>query len=64
VLSGVVAIAGGEPLRARIEQELHAISLPRPPVRLSSLSAEPVLEGALVLALQQAQQELFTSTVP
>jgi predicted NBD/HSP70 family sugar kinase len=64
VLTGVVAMAGGEPLRARIEQELHAISLPRPPVRISSLSAEPVLEGALVLAVQQAQQELFTSTVP
>ena len=48
----------------RVEQELHAISLPRPPVRLSVLSAEPVLEGALVLALRQAQDELFTSTVP
>lgn len=64
VLSGVVALAGGEPLRARVEQELHAISLPRPPVRLSALSAEPVLEGAIVLALRQAQDELFTSTVP
>jgi hypothetical protein len=28
------------------------------------LSTEPVLEGALVLALRQAQNELFTSTVP
>ncbi|HEU5472329.1 MAG TPA: ROK family protein [Actinophytocola sp.] len=64
VLSGDVALAGGEPLRMRVEQELHAISLPRPPVRLSVLSAEPVLEGALVLALRQAQDELFTSTVP
>jgi predicted NBD/HSP70 family sugar kinase len=64
VLTGTVALAGDEPLRARIEQELHAISLPRPPVRLSVLSAEPVLEGALVLALRQAQDELFTSTVP
>jgi predicted NBD/HSP70 family sugar kinase len=64
VLTGVVALAGGEPLRARVEHELHAISLPRPPVRLSMLSAEPVLEGALVLALRQAQDELFSSTVP
>jgi predicted NBD/HSP70 family sugar kinase len=64
VLSGDVALAGGEPLRMRVEQELHAISLPRPPVRLSVLSTEPVLEGALVLALRQAQDELFTSTVP
>jgi predicted NBD/HSP70 family sugar kinase len=62
VLTGVVALAGGEPLRARVEHELHAISLPRPPVRLSRLSAEPVLEGALVRALRQAQDELFTST--
>ncbi|MFL6145368.1 MAG: ROK family protein [Labedaea sp.] len=64
VLTGVVALAGGESLRLRVEQELHAISLPRPPVRLSMLSTEPVLEGALVLALRQAQNELFTSTVP
>ena len=64
VLTGAVALAGGEPLRARVEQELHAISLPRPPVRLSVLSADPVLEGALVLALRQAQDELFTSTAP
>ncbi|HEV2782372.1 MAG TPA: ROK family transcriptional regulator [Actinophytocola sp.] len=64
VLTGAVALAGGEALRALIERELHAISLPRPPVRLSVLSAEPVLEGALVLALRQAQDELFTSTVP
>jgi predicted NBD/HSP70 family sugar kinase len=64
VLTGLVALAGGEPLRSRVEHELHAMSLPRPPVRLSRLSAEPVLEGALVLALRQAQDELFTSTVP
>jgi predicted NBD/HSP70 family sugar kinase len=64
VLTGSVALAGDEPLRARIEQELHAISLPRPPVRLSVLSAEPVLEGALVLALRQAQDELFTCKMP
>lgn len=64
VLTGLVALAGGEPLRSRVEHELHAMSLPRPPVRLSRLSAEPVLEGALVLALRQAQDELFTSTRP
>jgi predicted NBD/HSP70 family sugar kinase len=64
VLTGSVALAGGEPLRLRVEQELHAISLPRPPVRVSVLSTEPVLEGALVQALRQAQDQLFTSTVP
>jgi predicted NBD/HSP70 family sugar kinase len=64
VLTGAVALAGGEPLRARIERELHSVSLPRPPVRLSVLSPEPVLEGALVLALRQARDELFASTVP
>ncbi|HCU51486.1 MAG TPA: hypothetical protein DGG94_17085 [Micromonosporaceae bacterium] len=64
MLTGVVALAGGEPLRSRVEHELHAMSLPRPPVRLSALSAEPVLEGALVLALRQIQNELFASTAP
>jgi predicted NBD/HSP70 family sugar kinase len=64
VLTGSVLLAGGEPLRARVEHELHAISRPRPPVRLSTLSTEPVLEGALAFALRQTQDELFASTVP
>jgi predicted NBD/HSP70 family sugar kinase len=63
VLTGSVMLAGGEPLRARVEHELHAIARPRPPVRLSALSTEPVLEGALALALRQTQDELFASTV-
>lgn len=64
VLTGSVMLAGGEPLRVRVEHELHAISRPRPPIRLSALSTEPVLEGALAFALRQTQDELFASTIP
>ncbi|RJL35391.1 ROK family transcriptional regulator [Bailinhaonella thermotolerans] len=64
VLTGGVLLGGGEALRARVERELHTMSLARPPLRLSALGPEPVLDGALALALRRAQDELFASTVP
>ncbi|GAA2094639.1 ROK family transcriptional regulator [Actinomadura alba] len=62
ILSGGVLHAGGEPLRALIERELHALTIPRPRLRLSSVEGNPVLAGALHLALAQARDEVFSST--
>jgi len=59
VLTGDVALAGGEPLRAGIERELHAMTIPRPPLRLSTVEANPVLTGALELALGAVRDEVF-----
>jgi predicted NBD/HSP70 family sugar kinase len=64
VLSGEVMRAGGEPLRALIERELHAMTIPRPRLRLGSVEADPVLAGALRLALAETREEVFSSTVP
>ncbi|MBC6459461.1 ROK family transcriptional regulator [Actinomadura sp. HBU206391] len=64
ILSGDVLHAGGEPLRALIERELHALTIPRPRLRLSSVEGNPVLAGALHLALAQTRDEVFSSTVP
>jgi predicted NBD/HSP70 family sugar kinase len=64
VLSGEMLHAGGEPLRALIERELHAMTIPRPPLRLSSVQGNPVLAGALRLALAETREEVFSSTVP
>ncbi|GII51835.1 hypothetical protein Pth03_02240 [Planotetraspora thailandica] len=59
VLSGEVLLSGGEALRALIEQELHALTIPRPALRLSSVDGNPVIAGGLDLALAAARDELF-----
>ncbi|WUI03190.1 ROK family transcriptional regulator [Spirillospora sp. NBC_00431] len=64
VLSGDVLRAGGEPLRARVQQHLHSLTIPRPRVRLSTVQGNPVLAGALQQALRETRDEVFSSTVP
>ncbi|TDB77082.1 ROK family transcriptional regulator [Actinomadura sp. KC216] len=64
VLTGDVLRAGGEPLRARVEQHLHSLTIPRPKVRLSTVQGNPVLAGALQQALRETRDEVFSSTVP
>ncbi|TDD29060.1 ROK family transcriptional regulator [Actinomadura sp. KC06] len=64
VLTGDVLLAGGEPLRARVEQHLHSLTIPRPEVRLSTVKGNPVLAGALQQALRETRDEVFSSTVP
>ncbi|MBP2703716.1 ROK family transcriptional regulator [Microbispora sp. RL4-1S] len=59
VLSGGVALAGGELLRDLAEQELHALTIPRPRLRLSTVEGNPVLAGALDLALGTARDDVF-----
>ncbi|MGP3918152.1 ROK family transcriptional regulator [Nonomuraea sp. 10N515B] len=64
VLTGGVVLSGGETLRELVEHELHALTIPRPRVRLSSVEGNPVLAGALDLALDTVREEVFSSTVP
>ncbi|QYC41419.1 N-acetylglucosamine repressor [Nonomuraea coxensis DSM 45129] len=63
VLTGGVVLSGGETLRELVEHELHALTIPRPRVRLSSVAGNPVLAGALDLALDTVREEVFGSTV-
>jgi predicted NBD/HSP70 family sugar kinase len=63
VLAGDVPLSGGEPLRALLERELHTMTIPHPPLRLSSVDGNPVLAGALHLALGETREEIFSSTV-
>ncbi|MFI6995152.1 ROK family transcriptional regulator [Nonomuraea wenchangensis] len=63
VLTGGVVLPGGETLRELVEHELHALTIPRPRVRLSSVEGNPVLAGALDLALDTVREEVFGSTV-
>ncbi|MEV5749219.1 ROK family transcriptional regulator [Actinoallomurus sp. NPDC052308] len=63
VLAGDIPIAGGEPLRRLIERELYTMTIPRPPLRLSSVGGDPVLAGALHLALGETREHIFSNTV-
>ncbi|KUJ69289.1 ROK family transcriptional regulator [Streptomyces albus subsp. albus] len=59
VLSGVVPQAGGERLRALVEDELTGLALPRPRLRLSAVGGAPILTGALRTALAAARDRVF-----
>ncbi|MFE5585378.1 ROK family transcriptional regulator [Kitasatospora sp. NPDC056531] len=61
VLSGAVPSAGGERLRALVEDELARICLARPEVRSSALPGSPVLHGALQRALADAREAVFST---
>ncbi|MEV0023847.1 ROK family transcriptional regulator [Streptomyces atroolivaceus] len=59
VLSGLVAQAGGEELRERVEAEMTGLALPRPLLRISDIEGDPILTGALRTALAQARDSVF-----
>ncbi|MEU4212998.1 ROK family transcriptional regulator [Streptomyces sp. NPDC026206] len=59
VLSGEVCQAGGERLRALVEQEMTGLALPRPQLRLSTVEGSPILIGALRTALAAARDTVF-----
>ncbi|MFI6445146.1 ROK family protein [Kitasatospora sp. NPDC050543] len=61
VVSGGIPTAGGERLRALIEEELARISIARPEVRSSALPGSPVLHGALRRALAAAREAVFST---
>ncbi|MFE2725852.1 ROK family transcriptional regulator [Kitasatospora sp. NPDC059327] len=61
VVSGGVPSAGGERLRALVEEELARISIARPEVRSSALPGSPVLLGALQRALAAAREAVFST---
>ncbi|GGZ26879.1 hypothetical protein GCM10010387_20240 [Streptomyces inusitatus] len=59
VLSGEAVVAGGEPLRARVQAELAELAAPRPRLVLGSVLERPVLRGALESALAATRNEVF-----
>jgi predicted NBD/HSP70 family sugar kinase len=62
VLSGCVAEAGGEALREQVHAELSGLALPRPHLRISDVEGDPILTGALRIALGQARDAVFDTT--
>lgn len=61
VLAGDLALAGGERLRSLVQHHLHALVVARPPVLLSALEDNPVLDGALRLAVERVQDEVLST---
>ncbi|MFJ9414030.1 ROK family transcriptional regulator [Streptomyces sp. NPDC101227] len=59
VLSGEVPQAGGENLRALVEEEFTGLALPRPELRISDIAGNPILIGALRTALAEAREAVF-----
>ncbi|MEU4687721.1 ROK family transcriptional regulator [Actinoplanes sp. NPDC023714] len=62
VLAGEVSRAGGEALAERVEREVAAITLVSPKVVVTGVASEPVLHGALRMALDAVRDEVFGST--
>jgi predicted NBD/HSP70 family sugar kinase len=62
VLAGEVGRAGGLALARRVQHEVAAIAPVSPRVVVSEVPDEPVLHGALLVALDAARDEVFGST--
>ncbi|MBQ1093624.1 ROK family transcriptional regulator [Streptomyces sp. B93] len=62
VLSGDVLVAGGEPLRTRLQSELADLAASRPRLALTAVPQAPVLRGALESALATTRDEVFDTS--
>ena len=63
ILGGPVALAGGQTLVDLVEAGMGRISFVRPPVRLSMVTADGVLQGAIAVGLQEVRATLFGEPV-
>ena len=63
VLGGTVGRAGGVALASRVEEAVARICPSRPRVAVTEVEGNPILRGALLVALDHAREELFASTV-
>jgi predicted NBD/HSP70 family sugar kinase len=61
VLGGAIA-GNGDLLLDAVDRELHEISPFRPRVEVSMLGEDAVIRGAVAVALQAAQEQLFSRT--
>ncbi|MEY9967254.1 putative NBD/HSP70 family sugar kinase [Streptacidiphilus sp. MAP12-16] len=61
LLSGDIPQAGGEPLRALVQEELTGLAVPRPRLLISTVEGSPVVVGALQAALATARESVFST---
>lgn len=63
VLSGDIGRAGGDELAAKVEKAVARVCPSEPRVVAGRVAGNPVLRGALVAALEQAREQVFSDTV-
>ncbi|MFI6601149.1 ROK family protein [Nonomuraea sp. NPDC050536] len=63
VLSGDVGRAGGARLAAKVEEAVARLCPSQPRVVTTGVAGNPVLRGALVAALEEAREQVFSDTV-
>ncbi|MET9247049.1 ROK family transcriptional regulator [Nonomuraea sp. NPDC003709] len=63
VLSGDIGRAGGARLAAKVQEAVARVCPSRPTVVTTRVAGNPVLRGALVAALEQAREQVFSDTV-
>ncbi|MEV0386942.1 ROK family transcriptional regulator [Nonomuraea sp. NPDC050643] len=63
VLSGEVGRAGGARLAAKVQEAVARVCPSQPTVVTTKVAGNPVLRGALVAALEQAREQVFSDTV-
>ncbi|MDR6973929.1 putative NBD/HSP70 family sugar kinase [Streptomyces sp. 3330] len=62
VLSGASLTAGGEVLRALVQDELEELAASRPKLVMGDVTEQPVLRGALESALSATRDEVFDTS--
>jgi predicted NBD/HSP70 family sugar kinase len=62
ILGGGVFSAGGERLRAEVQDELHSLTVSRPRLELTGVADDPVLNGALQAALRATRKRVFNTS--
>ena len=63
VLAGEVGSAGAAALADRVQEQVLRLAPITPKVVATKVPSDPVLQGALLAALTETREELFTSTV-
>lgn len=63
VLAGDVGRAGGQALAARVQDQVTRLAPVTPRVVVTEVDGDPVLQGALLTALAETREEVFTSTL-
>ncbi len=63
VLSGDVGRAGGAALAERVQRAVARVCPGRPRVAVTEVTGNPILRGAMVVALGHAREEMFATTV-
>jgi len=63
VLAGDVGSAGGDALAGRVQEQVARLAPVAPRVVVTGVPTDPVLQGALLTALETTREEVFTNTL-